>query len=457
MQNQTFSNLGLSPVILKAVEKQGYSVPTEIQAQAIPSLLLGRDLLGTAQTGTGKTAAFVLPLLQRLISGRSSYSAGNNGFARPINGRPGGPSARTSASRPSNFTVFPAALILAPTRELAIQIDESISQYGEGCGIKHTVIFGGAPKPTQAAKLRRLPEILTATPGRLMDFIEEGIINLSNVRVLVLDEADRMLDMGFIPPVRRIAGMTANREQTLLFSATMPTEIEKLSRELLRNPQRIAVAPQTATVPIINQSVLYLEREDKIKLLPKLIRDRGMFRVIVFTKTKHKAARLAQILHKERIPSDSIHGDRSQNQRQRALENFRSGMIQVLVATDVASRGIDVDDITHVINYEIPHEPESYIHRIGRTGRAGNGGDAISLCDTEELSDFRAIEKLLGAPVSVDRDHIYHREAPERAKPEHKTGRPSGRQGPQEYFSRPRNGGSPKPRQFRYGKGRRSA
>ncbi len=386
MHSHSFSDLGLSSGLVHAVSTQGYQHPTEIQLRAIPVLLSGANVLGTAQTGTGKTAAFTLPLLQHLGQDRRKRRHG------------------TPAQ--------PRALVLAPTRELAIQIDESVATYGARSGISHTVVFGGAPKPRQLHALERNPVILAATPGRLLDFIGEGAVDLSAVEYFILDEADRMLDMGFIPDVRRIAKRMPNRRQTALFSATMPPEIEKLSRELLGTAERIAVAPAAVTADGIAQSVLHLAREDKIALLPDLIRDRNMFRVLVFTRTKHRAKKVAAVLTKTGIPSGELHGNRTQNQRQRALESFRSGKIQALVATDVAARGIDVDDITHVINYEIPNEPETYVHRIGRTARAGSDGQALSLCDTEERADFRRIETLLKDRVSIDRDHRYHREPP---------------------------------------------
>jgi ATP-dependent RNA helicase RhlE len=276
--------------------------------------------------------------------------------------------------------------------------------------VSHTAVFGGAPKARQSAALRKRPTVLTATPGRLLDFIGEGQIDLSAVEVLILDEADRMLDMGFIPDVRRIAKMVENRRQTALFSATMPKPVEELASELLSDAARISVAPEALTVDTVQQSVLHLDQEHKTELLSQLIKDRGMFRVLVFTRTKHRASRVAKALFKAGIPSAEIHGNRTQNQRQAALERFRSGRVQALVGTDVAARGIDVDDITHVINFEIPNEPETYIHRIGRTARAGAEGEAISMCDAGELGDFRRIERLLREPVSVDREHQYHRE-----------------------------------------------
>lgn len=386
MHSHSFSDLGLSDSLLRTIEANGYRRPTEIQLRAIPVLLSGANVLGTAQTGTGKTAAFTLPLLQHLSQDRTKRRHGTP--ARP------------------------RALVLAPTRELAIQIDASVATYGASSGVSHTSVFGGAPKARQLQALVRNPTILTATPGRLLDFIGEGAVDLTGVEYFILDEADRMLDMGFIPDVRRIAKRIPNRKQTALFSATMPAEIEKLSQELLGAAERIAVAPKAVTADGIAQSVLHLAREDKIALLPDLIRDRNMFRVLVFTRTKHRAKKVAAVLTKTGIPSGELHGNRTQNQRQRALESFRSGDIQALVATDVAARGIDVDDITHVINYEIPNEPETYVHRIGRTARAGSDGKALSLCDGEERADFRRIETLLKKQVQIDRDHRYHREPP---------------------------------------------
>ncbi|MFP4068203.1 MAG: DEAD/DEAH box helicase [Spirochaetaceae bacterium] len=405
MTTHSFAGLGLSDTLRTAVTSQGYEAPTDIQARAIPLLLAGGNLLGTAQTGTGKTAAFVLPILQRLAATYPVAADGRTG-ART--------SARRAGGRPA--AACPRALVLAPTRELAVQIDESVAAYGAGSGLGHLAVFGGAPKGRQLTGLARRPSILTATPGRLLDFVGERAIDLSHVEILVIDEADRMLDMGFIPDVRRIASLAGGRSQTMLFSATMPEQIEGLARELLGEFARVAVAPEEITIDRIRQSVLHLAQQDKSALLPELIRHRDMSRVLVFTRTKHRAARLAKALRKTGIASDEIHGNRSQNQRQNALERFRNGRVQVLVGTDVAARGIDVDEISHVINYEIPHEPETYVHRIGRTARAGADGEAISMCDTAELEDFRRIEKLLDHRVTVDREHAYHAEpAPPRA------------------------------------------
>ncbi|MFW5786392.1 MAG: DEAD/DEAH box helicase [bacterium] len=405
MDTHSFAELGLCNAVLAAVGAEGYQQPTPIQSRAIPVLLQGGDVIATAQTGTGKTAAFTLPLIHTLTAGGAkgnAHGAGRGDAAQP--------DTRNGAKRNAGGRAWPRALILAPTRELAIQIDESVATYSAGSRLSHTVVFGGASKNGQLTQLRQRPTVLVATPGRLLDFIGEGAIDLSAVEVLVIDEADRMLDMGFIPDVRRIAKRTENRRQTAMFSATMPPQIEELAQELLKSPTRLAVTPKKVTVDAINQTVMHLAREDKPTLLPQLIRDRGMFRVLVFTKTKHKAARVAKTLAKGGIPSAEIHGNRTQNQRQRALEGFRSGKVQALVGTDVAARGIDVDDITHVINYEIPHEPETYVHRIGRTARAGAAGEAISMCDADELKDFRQIERLLKRSVTVDREHAFHAE-----------------------------------------------
>lgn len=380
MNSQSFDGLGLSSRIRNAVSHQGYSVPTDIQHKAIPPMLAGGDLLATAQTGTGKTAAFLLPVLDRIERGEIG--------SRRADG--------------------PAVLVLAPTRELAAQIGESAAAYSRGTGITHTVIFGGVNKAGQITQLRRRPKILIATPGRLLDLIGERHIRLDAVEVFILDEGDRMLDMGFIPEVRRIAGMIGAERQTALFSATMPPPIEKLAGDLLRNPVRVAGERSELAIDRIAQEVLHIPQGEKTAFLSTLIRDRGMYKAIVFTRTKHKAARLAKQLDKQGLRADSIHGDKSQNQRRRALDSFHQGRIQILVATDVASRGIDVDDITHVINYDLPNEPESYVHRIGRTARAGASGSAISMCDPSELPYLRAIEKLQNVRITVNRDHAHH-------------------------------------------------
>ncbi len=396
MDSSTFTSLRLDENTLAAVDAAGYTTPTEIQQRTIPEILAGRDVLATAQTGTGKTAAFVLPMLQRVEKANR-----------------GGRAAK------------PTALILTPTRELAAQITESIRVYGKGSELRAAAIFGGASRSRQINELSSYPDIVVATPGRLLDLISDRYITLNEVTYLVLDEADRMLDMGFIPAVRQIMGMTPDTRQTALFSATMPKPVQALAHDFLRDPVRIQAESGEVRIDRIDQSVLHIDQADKIALLPDLIRDRGMFRVLVFTRTKHRASKVARVLAKENLPSDAIHGDKSQAARTRALAAFKSGKIQVLVATDVASRGIDVDDISHVVNFELPNEAETYVHRIGRTARAGAGGHAISFCDSSEMSYLRDIERLMGIELSIDRDHPYHQERAQRYS------RPSGpRPGP---------------------------
>jgi ATP-dependent RNA helicase RhlE len=384
MVSSSFSALQLHEKTLAAVDAAGYSNPTEVQQRTIPELLAGRDVLATAQTGTGKTAAFVLPMLQRVVP----------------------------AHRPGR-TASPSALILTPTRELAAQITESISVYGRGSKLRSVAIFGGASRNRQISELSSHPDIVVATPGRLLDLIADRYISLDSVSYLILDEADRMLDMGFIPVVRQIVGMTPNARQTALFSATMPGPIQSLANDFLRDPVRIQAESGELRVEKIEHSVMHVDQADKLALLPQLIRDKQMFRVLVFTRTKHRASKVAKHLAKQDLPSDAIHGDKSQGARTRALDAFKSGKIQVLVATDVASRGIDVDDITHVVNFELPNEAETYVHRIGRTARAGAAGQAISFCDTTEVGYLRDIERLMGIRLSVDRSHPYHQERAE--------------------------------------------
>ncbi len=384
MPSQSFSQFGLAKPIEAAVAKQNYQEPTDIQVHAIPPMLGGRDVLATAQTGTGKTAAFLLPIIDKLHRDKDLRTA------------------------------WPAVLILAPTRELAAQIAESASAYSAGSGVSYAAIFGGVSKSSQIKALKKRPQIVIATPGRLLDLIHEKRLSLDSVKFLILDEADRMLDMGFIPDVRRIAAMVGEHRQTALFSATMPTEVATLARDLLRDPVRISAKNDDVPVEEIHQEVLHIAQADKTQQLATLIRDRNMFKAIVFTRTKHKAARLAKQLSRQGITADSIHGDKTQNQRVRALQSFRKNRIQVLVATDIASRGIDVADITHVVNYDIPMEPESYVHRIGRTARAGASGEAISLCDPSEATRLGAIEKLQKTTITVNRDHEFHIE-PQRA------------------------------------------
>jgi len=369
---QTFASLGLSDTLLRALADENYVAPTPIQYRAIPALLAGRDLLGIAQTGTGKTAAFGLPLLQRLAEHR---------------GRAKHRSAR--------------ALILAPTRELAVQIDTSLRTYGRHYGFRHAVIIGGVSQNPQIGSMRQGVDVLVATPGRLLDLVNQGHIQLDEVSVLVVDEADRMLDMGFVRDVRKIVSMLPRQRQSMLFSATMPDDVAKLVREMLHDPERVEVSPPTKTGDKIEQRVIHVEQKDKRALLSHLLEDAALKRVIVFTRTKHAANRVSEHLDKAGISSGVIHGNKSQNARQRALESFKAGRARVLVATDIAARGIDVDDISHVINYELPNEPESYVHRIGRTARAGTAGIAISFCDPAERSYLRDIERLVRNEIEV--------------------------------------------------------
>ena len=369
----TFASLPLAKPLLRALEEQGYHTPTPIQAQAITPIAEGRDLLGCAQTGTGKTAAFALPILHRLLT-----APGDKGGRGPKKTR---------------------ALILSPTRELATQIGESFADYGRHSGMRGTCIYGGVKQSRQERALRGGVDIIVATPGRLMDLMEQGLVDLSGVEVLVLDEADRMLDMGFIAPIRTIASALPATRQTLLFSATMPREIVKLAESLLRDPVRVSVTPTSSTVELITQSVYMVSKHQKQALLEHLLEDRAIDRAIVFTRTKHGADRVSRKLKAAGVSSDSIHGNKTQGQRQRALDRFRGGQARVLVATDVAARGLDVDAISHVFNFDLPKEPEAYVHRIGRTGRAGATGIAIGFCDTDERGYLRSIEKLTGQKV----------------------------------------------------------
>ncbi len=395
LSTQTFSDLDLNKTSLRALDAAGYENPTEIQARSVPVLLSGRDILATAQTGTGKTAAFVIPMIERLSAAGDSHSR-NGRHHRQTGGR------RSPAQ--------PRALILTPTRELALQIEESVATYGAGAGLTCVALFGGASRNKQISALHRHPDIVVATPGRLEDLTGDNELTLASVEYLVLDEADRMLDMGFVHAMRRIVAAVPKERQTALFSATMPKEIEALARDFLHKPERVAAEAGELRVERINQTMMFVPQEEKLELLYKLISDRGMFRVLVFTRTKHRARKVAKVLLKQGIETDSIHGDKSQGARNRALDAFKKGKIQALVATDVASRGIDVDEITHVINFEIPNEPETYVHRIGRTARAGTGGEAISLVDASEMAFIKDIEKLMDTRITVDRDHPFHEE-----------------------------------------------
>jgi ATP-dependent RNA helicase RhlE len=376
-----FASLGLSEPLLKALQAEGYTTPTPIQAQSIPYLLAGKDMLGLAQTGTGKTAAFSLPLLQRL----------EENYKRPA---------------PKSCRM----LVLTPTRELAVQVHESIGAYGRHLRLKRCEIFGGVGMVPQIKRMSGGVDILVATPGRLLDLMGQGHIRLDHVEVLVLDEADRMLDMGFIPAIRKIVAAVPKVRQTVLFSATMPETIASLAAGVLHCPERVEVVPQSTTAAKVEQKVMFVSREDKRTLLTDLLGDKAIERALVFTRTKHGANRVAELLDKSGIPADAIHGNKSQGARQKALSSLRDGSIRVLVATDIAARGIDIDGITHVVNFELPNEPESYVHRIGRTARAGASGQAISLCDMDEVPLLRAIEKTIRQQVNVDDGHGFHAE-----------------------------------------------
>ncbi len=376
-----FKDLGLAQAILRAVEAEGYTTPTPIQGKAIPPMLEGRDLLGIAQTGTGKTAAFSLPLLHAL-----------------------------GTDRRKSVPNTPRALILAPTRELAGQIGDSIRTYGHHFHMRTAVVFGGTSIRQQIHKLNRGVHILVATPGRLVDLMNQGHVHLDQIEVFVLDEADRMLDMGFIHDVRKIAAELPNQRQTALFSATMPKTVKGLAGSLLTDPIRVEVAPAATTAEKVEQRVLFVPKAKKRALLSEIMADDDIERVLIFTRTKHGADRVARHLHQAGVRSDAIHGNKAQNARQRALDGFRSGRIRALVATDIAARGIDVDGVTHVINFELPNEPDSYVHRIGRTARAGAAGMALSFCDMDERAYLRDIEKTIRQSVPVIDDHPFHAE-----------------------------------------------
>ncbi len=410
----TFDALFLAKPLLKALEEEGYTTPTPIQQQAIPPILDGRDLLGCAQTGTGKTAAFALPILQRLDE------AYRNGLSRGLR-----------------------CLILTPTRELALQIGESFQAYGRHMRIRSTVIFGGVGQTPQVDAIKRGVDILIATPGRLLDLIGQGYIKLDALKVFVLDEADRMLDMGFIHDIRKVIRLLPEQRQSLFFSATMPADILELSRDILNNPAEVTVTPVSSTAEIIDQYVYLVDKANKPKLLVHILENNNAPGVLVFTRTKYGADKLAKVLNKHGIKADAIHGDKAQNARQRALSQFKIGQIRVLVATDIASRGIDIDSLGFVINYEIPNIPETYVHRIGRTGRAGSEGTAISFCDHEEAPFLYDIEKLIGKFISVMQNHPYPMEAempprkhPQAAKVAPKPSAPLGHRRPRHQAAR---------------------
>ncbi len=376
-----FEDLNLIDPLLRAVVDQGYTEPTPIQSQAIPHALEGRDVIGLAQTGTGKTASFALPTLQRL-----SQLPENQG------------------KKPRRAI---QALVLAPTRELASQIERSFEAYGRHTGLRHMTIFGGVSQNPQVKQLRQGVNIVVATPGRLLDLMGQGKVHFKHLDVLILDEADRMLDMGFLPDIKRIIAKLPTERQTMFFSATMSKDIRKLADEILTDPVEIAVSRETKPVEAIDQNVFFVEKGDKRKLLVHLIEEQNMFRALVFTRTKRGANRLSEQLSKAKIPSEAIHGNKSNNARQRALKAFKKGKVQVLVATDIVARGIDVDEITHVINYDLPNESESYVHRIGRTGRAGAEGIALAFCAKDERGYLADIERLMQMHIPVIEDHPY--------------------------------------------------
>ncbi|HET8864533.1 MAG TPA: DEAD/DEAH box helicase [Gracilimonas sp.] len=408
----SFKSLYLSTSILKSLEEEGYTHPTPIQSQAIPIALKGTDVLGCAQTGTGKTAAFAIPILQLL-------SADKSGQQRKIR-----------------------SLIVTPTRELAIQIDESFQSYGRYTDLNTAVVFGGVNQKSQVKKLKRGVDILTATPGRLLDLMNQGFISLSDVEIFVLDEADRMLDMGFIHDIKKLLKALPNKRQTLFFSATMPSEIVKLSRSILNNPVKVEVTPESSTVDVIEQGIYFVDKGNKKNLLVDVLQEAGSKSALVFTRTKHGANKVVKLLNSQNIQAEAIHGNKSQTARQRALGNFKDQVTRVLVATDIAARGIDVDELQYVINYEIPNVPETYVHRIGRTGRAGLDGTALSFCDAQEKAYLRDIEKLIGQEIPVIDEHKYplidHNPTP----PEKQKHRPSRKHKSEK--RKTSNGGKPK-------------
>jgi len=385
----SFQALNLIEPIQKALAEEGYSTPTPIQAQAIPAILQGKDLLGVAQTGTGKTAAFAIPTIQLLTQ-------------HPVQHR-------------VKRTI--KALIVTPTRELAIQIDDSFKAYGRFTGLKHTVIFGGVKQGRQTDVLQDGVDILVATPGRLLDLINQRFITLKDIQVFILDEADRMLDMGFVHDIKKILTFLPAKRQSLFFSATMPPEIQKLADNILYKPVKVEVTPVSSTADTIKQAVYFVEKDQKNALLMDILKDKSIETVLVFTRTKHGADKVVKVLAKHEIKAEAIHGNKAQNARQRALENFKNKTTRVLVATDIAARGIDVDNLAYVINFDIPNIPETYVHRIGRTGRAGANGTAYSFCDSEEKTFLRDIQKLIAKNIPVIEDHAFKNSNPKISTP----------------------------------------
>jgi ATP-dependent RNA helicase RhlE len=411
----SFQNLKLIEPLLKALNNEGYATPTPIQQQSIPIILSRRDLLGCAQTGTGKTAAFALPILQILheeagshsgTTGTSTSHSNHSGDHHNHSGHPG-PRHITRPGHPRTSPLPIKALILTPTRELAIQIDESFAAYGKYTGLRHLVIFGGVSQHAQVQTRQKGIDILVATPGRLLDLIDQRYITLQDIKLFVLDEADRMLDMGFVHDVKKIITRLPQQRQTLFFSATMPPEIQKLASTILSNPEKVEVTPVSSTAETIQQSIYFVEKQDKRSLLLHILKEQDIPTALVFTRTKHGADKVAQGLSRAGIRAEAIHGNKSQNARQRALLNFKSRQTRILVATDIAARGIDIDELTHVINFELPNVPETYVHRIGRTGRAGASGIAISFCDAEEKEYLHDIQKLITRAIPVAEDNPF--------------------------------------------------
>ena len=376
--NTNFQTLGLIEPLLKAIQEEGYTTPTPIQAESIPIVLQGKDLLGCAQTGTGKTAAFTLPILQLLVKNKTGE--------------------RRKKIR---------SLIVTPTRELAIQIGESFNAYGRHTGLNCTVIFGGVGQGPQVTALRNGVDVVIATPGRLLDLMNQGHLNIREVEIFVLDEADRMLEMGFVHDVKKLLAVLPKKRQSLFFSATMPPEIVSLANSILFHPLKVSVTPVSSTVDIIEQSVYFVDKVNKNALLIEILKNTAIKTALVFTRTKHGADKVVNLLLKNNIKAEAIHGNKAQNARQRALTNFKAQTTRVLVATDIAARGIDVDELAYVVNYEIPNIPETYVHRIGRTGRAGANGTAISFCDAEERAFLKDIEKLIAKKIPIIENHPF--------------------------------------------------
>ena len=383
-----FEEFNLNPQLMESVKKMGYTIPTPIQEKAIPHVLAGHDVMGCAQTGTGKTAAFALPILHRL------FSNNRKGAQKQIR-----------------------CLVLTPTRELASQIGECFEVHGSRMGMRHTVIFGGVGQHPQVRSLRNGVDIVVATPGRLLDLATQGFVNLKSVETFVLDEADRMLDMGFIHDIRKVVAMLPTARQTLLFSATLEPEIANLASGMLKDPVHVAVSPSATTIEKVDQTVFFVEKPNKPQLLVHLLADKNVSRVLVFARTKHGADKVVRHLEGSSIRAAAIHGNKSQTSRERALVEFKNGRSRVLVATDIASRGLDIHDVSHVVNYDLPNEPESYVHRIGRTGRAGAAGIAVSFCSAEEKAFLKDIERLIKRRIAVEKSHPFHSDEPARPFP----------------------------------------